>query len=66
MKPILEVIADAVGDYEGADPVHDRLCAAHILQALKEAGFLVVTPDEWDKQHAVGFRDGHLAALKTR
>lgn len=42
MKPILEVIADAVGDYEGADPVHDRLCAEHIVGHLRDAGYVIV------------------------
>lgn len=47
MKPILEVIADAVGDYEGADPVHDRLCAEHIVGHLRDAGYVIVPRTMW-------------------
>ena len=36
----------------------DDFIADDILRALRDAGFMVVHMDDWDAQHAVGFRDG--------
>ena len=30
-----------------------------IYEALAASGFMIVTKDDWDKQHTVGFRDGY-------
>lgn len=43
----------------------DDFIADDIMRGLRDAGFMIVSLDDWDKQHAVGFRDGHQAALKT-
>lgn len=36
----------------------DDFVADNILRDLRAAGFMVVHKEDWDAQHAVGFRDG--------
>ena len=45
MKQARDIISDAIGYYEGAEPERDDKCADYILQRLDAGGYKIVFKD---------------------
>lgn len=42
MRYYRDVIADAIGDFEGHEPDRDKRCADKVLEALHSAGYTII------------------------